>query len=104
MGKQGLGTQSRLQLMQKGNFQTGRRMTNFTHPVTRKVSVELLLSQMRIGSNKTLPETLCIILVHSGKINSNCNRAKNTQAYIARKGEPTAQRKPASQAKMLIAC
>lgn len=104
MGKQGLGIQSRLQLMQRGNFQTGKRMTNFTHPVTSKVPVELLLQQVSISSNKTLPETLCIILVHSGSINSNCNRAKKAQAHTQRKGEPNAQRKRASQVKMLIAC
>lgn len=93
MGKQGLGIQSRLQLMQRGNFQTGSRMTNFTHPVTSQVPVELLQQQVSIGSNKTLPETLCIILAHSGKINSNCNRAKKAQAHTQRKGEPTAPKK-----------
>lgn len=44
-------------------------MTNFTHPVTSKVPVELLLQQMSIDSNKPLPETLCVILIHSGRLN-----------------------------------
>lgn len=35
---------------------------------------------------------LCAILANSGKINSNCNRAKKAQAYTQGKAEPTAQR------------
>lgn len=64
----------------------------FSHPVTDKIPVELLLQQMSIGSSETLPEMLCTILANSGKINSNCNRAKKAQAYTQGMEEPTAQR------------